>query len=310
LGSIARGAMQQAIRRMNVQLQRAQSSRTTRADRDWRPSIVLLEPRESTGSRAGLHLLGWLCHRHGFGTYLRVVRGVIDEEAIARSKELRAQVVEICERESPSVYAGTIISPSVGSALAMTLQMPGVSGMENNSILFDFSVDEPPEIVEAVVRSALLAAAARKNLLFLRHGERRFGDKQTVHVWLTWHDTNNATLELLLAYILVGHPEWEDAEISVFAAFPHSDVDEQRQRFVDLVEAGRIPITRQNIRFHTVRSGEEFRVLVPIHSAKADLVVMGLTIDRLREKGVDVLTRHPELGEVMFVVASESVLVE
>ena len=43
---------------------------------------------------------------------------------------------------------------------------------------------------------------------------------------------------------------------------------------------------------------------------KADLVVMGLTLERLREKGVDVLTRHTELGEVLFVVASESVLVE
>ena len=307
LRSILRGAMQQATRRMNVRLQRL---RSTHASQDWRPSIVLLEPRDTTGSRDGLRLLGWLCHRHGFGTYLRLVRGELDERTAARSKELRAELVEICAREFPSVYAGTIISPSMASALAMTLQMPGVSGMENNTVLFDFGEHEPPEVIESIVQSAVFAAAAHKNLLFLRHGERRFGYRKSIHVWLTWHDTQNATLMLLLAYILVGHPDWQDAEISVFAAFPDDDVDAQQQHFVEHVEAGRIPILRRNIRFHNATTGEDFRALVIRHSASADLVVMGLTPARLQEKGVDLMTRHAQLGEVLLVVASESLLME
>ncbi|MBK7644403.1 MAG: amino acid permease [Planctomycetes bacterium] len=307
LQSILRGAMQQATRRMNVQLQRWQSRHT---GRDWRPSIVLLEPRVTTGSRDGLRLLEWLCQRHGFGTYLRLVRGELDEQMAQLSKEMRAELVEICSREFPAIFAGTIISPSMASALTMTLQMPGVSGVENNTVLFDFSESEPVEVVEAVVRSALFAAASKKNLLFLRHGERRFGKRESIHVWLTWHDTQNATLMMLLVYILVGHADWEDAEISVFAAFPDTDVDAQQRQFVERIEAGRIPVSRKNVRFHTVKSGEDFRALVSVHSAKADLIVMGLTFERLREKGVDLLTRHREAGEVLFVLASESVLID
>jgi hypothetical protein len=115
---------------------------------------------------------------------------------------------------------------------------------------------------------------------------------------------------LLLAYIVVGHPDWEEADISVFAAFPGGDVDTQREKFIELIEAGRIPVLRQNVRFHTAPSGEEFAALVPQHSSKASLVMMGLTQERLRDKGVDLLTRYPDLGEVLFVVASERVLVE
>ena len=58
----------------------------------------------------------------------------------------------------------TIISPSMASALAQSLQVPGVSGMENNTILFEFSVHDPPEVLEEVQRDRM-ASAPRMNRL-------------------------------------------------------------------------------------------------------------------------------------------------
>jgi hypothetical protein len=307
LRTIFRGVMYQAIRMMNVFLQRG---RVANQSLDWRPSIVSLDARKTTGSRSGLQLLGWLCERHGFGTYLRLVEGDLDEETIRTSKAVRNELVDLCERDYPGLYAGAVISPSRRGALAQTLQLPGAGGMENNTVLFDFDTSDPPEMIDRVVRSALLASAAKKNLLFLRYGERRFGRRANIHVWLTWHDTQNATLMLLLAYILAGHEDWSQAEISVFAAFPQRELGEERERFVGLLEAGRIPISPANVRFHTVEVGEAFRELVEQTSATADLVVMGITLERLREKGPDLLTRHPALAEVLFVLASERVLIE
>jgi len=307
LGTIFRGVMGQAIRRMNIRLQRRRSARL---DPDWRPSVVALDPRPSTGDRAGLQMLSWLCDRHGFGTYLRLVPGELDEETLERSDRIKADLVEICKRSYPGVYAGTVISPSLRQALVQTLQMPGASGMENNTFLLEFEADDSAEHVERIVQSALLASRADKNLLFLRHGERRFGDRSEVHLWLTWHDTQNASLMVLLTYILLDHEDWEDAEITVLAAYPAEHVADERERFVSLVEAGRIPVPRRNIRFFVVAEGEEFRELVGRLSSGADLVVMGITLARLQEKGTDLLTRHPGLGEVLFVMAEEKVAIE
>ena len=61
-----------------------------------------------------------------------------------------------------------------------------------------------------------LATAVRMNTLVLRHTERFFGTRATLHVWLTWHDYRNASLMILLSYILLGHPDWQEAELSIW----------------------------------------------------------------------------------------------
>ena len=51
------------------------------------------------------------------------------------------------------------------------------------------------------------------DLLVLRHSTVFFGNRDRIHIWLTWHDYKNASLMILLAYILVGHPDWKHAEM-------------------------------------------------------------------------------------------------
>jgi hypothetical protein len=54
----------------------------------------------------------------------------------------------------------------------------------------------------------------------------------------------------------------------------------------------------------------DFRRLVQTRSAEADLVILGFTEPRLREKGTELLLRHPDLSDVLFVSAQERVLIE
>jgi hypothetical protein len=161
-----------------------------------------------------------------------------------------------------------------------------------------------------VVDSALFADVGSKNLLILRHGARRFGERKRIHIWLNWHDGENASLMTLLAYILVGHKDWRRAEISIFAAFPPDQVLEQRARFEAMMEAGRIPIRKENVRFFSVVDGQAYHSLVEGSSAQADLVVLGVTLDRLADKREYLLTRYPSFGEVLFVAAAEHVVID
>ena len=304
VAEIFRGVMGQATRHMRIRMQRNRPANNT--GENWRPSVMTVSSQTFSGSPAPLKLLGWLCERHGFGTYLHFVPGMLDRTTYDESRRLDSKLVEMV-REVPGVIVNTVVSPSYRTALAQALQVPGVSGMENNTVLFGFNLNDPEEELEQVVASALFTSVARKNLLILRHGVRNFGDKRNIHVWLNWNDGENATLMTLLTYILVGNRDWRRAEISIFAAFPADEVEKRRAQFEAMMEGGRLPIRKENVRFHSVNDATAYHQLVETTSDGADLVVLGATLDRLADKRSYLLTRYPSFSDVLFVVAAEHV---
>jgi len=302
LSAIFHGVMTQLTRYLQIRLQKS-------PPRDWRPSVIMITSR--TFDRfSPLRMLSWICHRYGFGTYLHFIEGRLNRENILESRKVLARLIEGIEETDSAIYVDTMISPSMASALAQSLQVPGVSGMENNSILFEFSRHDPPEVLEEVVRGCALAYAPRMNRLVLRHGDHFFGNRKTIHLWLTWHDYRNANLMILLSYVLLGHPDWEGAEISIKAAFPFNEVAERTARLNQMISEGRLPIAAKNLQVIPTDDRVDFNALVENRSSAADLVVLGFTEARLQEKGKELLLRHPSLQDVLFVSAEETIFIE
>jgi len=301
------GVMSQATRFMHVKLQRDKSSQKGRY---WRPSIIYLDSQPPAHDRAGLKLLSWLCAKYGFGTYIHRIDGMLDEKPHEEVTSVRDELISLVQQEFPAIFTETMVSPSDRTALAQALQVPGISGMENNTVLFSCPRKGEAKDYQEVVNSALFASATEKNLLILREDDPTFGNRREVHVWITWHDAKCANLMLLLAYILVAHPDWRDAEIRVFAAFPSSEVRGEEADFVELLEEGRIPIGKANVSFLPINDGQEFRDAVERASRGADLVLMGLPLARLEENGADLLSRHETLPNMLFVTARDVVRID
>jgi len=302
LSAIFHGVMTQLTRFLQIRLQKS-------PPRDWRPSVIMVTSR--TFDRfAPLRMLSWLCHRYGFGTYLHFIQGMLNRQTFLESRKIQARLIDGIEETDSAIYVDTMISPSMASALAQSLQVPGVSGMENNTILFEFSVYDGPEAVDEVIEGCIMASAPRMNRLVLRHSDHFFGNRRSIHLWLTWHDHRNASLMILLAYILLGHPDWAGAEISIKAAFPHGEVEEQTARLNQMIVEGRLPIAPKNLRIIPTDDRVDFAGLVERGSHGADLVILGFTEGRLREKGAELLLRHPGLQDVLFVSAEETIFIE
>ena len=302
LSAIFHGVMTQLTRYLQIRLQKS-------PPRDWRPSVIMITGR--TFDRfSPLRMLSWICHRYGFGTYLHFIKGMLNRENIRESRKIVGRLIEGIEETDSAIYVDTIISPSMASALAQSLQVPGVSGMENNTILFEFSNHDSQEVMEEVLRGCILASAPGMNRLILRHGDHFFGNRKTIHLWLTWHDYRNANLMILLAYILLGHPDWEGAEISIKAAFPYNEVAERTARLNQMISEGRLPIAPKNLQIIPTDDRVDFDALVENRSSTADLVILGFTEERLKEKGAGLLRRHPSLQDVLFVSAEETIFIE
>ena len=307
LAAMFQGVMTQATRYMHIRLQRRRQEADD--EDEWRPSVIMVNDR-TFDRRSPLIMLRWMCHRHGFGTYLHFIKGPLNTEAFIESQRIKQRLVKLARAQKSTVYMDTIVSPSMISALAQSLQVPGVSGLSNNAVMFEFSDHDPPEVIAEVVKNCQFAASTQMTLLVLRHGDYHFGERQNIHIWLTWNDQANANLMILLSYILLGHPDWQHAEIQVFAALPREQVAESQATFKRLVTEGRLPISEKNLNFLPTNDLASFRRLVAHRSEDADLTVVGFDMQGLRERGPEVFTNHPSLKDVLFVHTPQQITIE
>lgn len=306
LADMFQGVMNQATRYMSVRLQRR---REDTEYREWRPSIIMVNNR-TFDRRSPLMMLRWLCHRYGFGTYLHFIEGMLNQKWYTESLAIKKKLLELARSQNSTIYMDTVVSPSMVSALAQSLQVPGVSGMSNNGILFEFSEHDNPEIISDVVDHCYLAASTDKTLLVLRHGDYHFGERQSIHIWLTWNDKDNANMMILLSYIILGHPDWKRASVRVFAALPQSQMARMRENFSRLIRQGRLPISEKNIEYIPMEDVEVFRHEVQARSSTADLTVIGFGVESLKERGPKAFTNHAGLRDVLFVHTPRQIEIE
>ena len=302
LASIFHGVMTQATRYLQIRLQKNPPD-------DWRPSVIMVTPRTFDRS-SPFQLLEWICHRYGFGTYLHHILGRLDSGSFQESRQIQDRLVQAMRERKGAIYVDTMISPSMASALAQSLQMPGVSGMENNTILFEFGVHDPADVLDEVVDGIGMAGAPRMNRLVLRHGDNFFGARKNIHVWLTWHDARNANLMILLAYILLGHKDWHGAEIRIYAAYPRSEVEERARDLHAMITGGRLLISEKNVQVIATDDDIDFQRLVEARSGTADLVLTGFTTPRVDQKGRALFERFAGLRDVLFVSAEETIFID
>ncbi len=306
LAAIFQGAMFQLVRRLQITLQKNQSRQH---DGGWRPSFVALTQH---GDRrvAQFDLLRWICHRHGFGHFVQHVEG---EYALETEVEARAQLTRLVRRSDLShagTFVDTVISPTFESAVTQALQFPGISGLPNNSVLLEFDQEHPEEIPD-VARAAILAASSRFNVVVLRSSTFRFGYRASIHIWVTHETLPNAAMMLMLAYIIVGHPEWRTAEIRVFACVGRDGKDTEASQLSALIDQGRLPIAPKNIQSLPVQSQASIEPEMALRSSDADLVIAGISAAQMQgDDFADVLQSHKAANDVMFVHAVEKISID
>lgn len=303
LTAILKGVLFQATRKLQVIIQQK------RADVDvtsWRPSFVAIS-RHSAARLAPFDMLRWISHYYGFGTYIHFIPGPLSLANSRNAKQVLDRLIEQTRASEAGIYVDTIVSPSFKTAVAQIVQIPGIAGMDNNSILFEFNKDDPRDLDE-IIDGSYFAAIAGLNICILRSGERHFGYRKSIDIWLTPGDYGNANLMILLAYILLGHPEWKGCEIRLFDTYEGAEA-EPDDRLSRLIADGRLPIARSNVRRLRQADGTALEELVAHHSASGDLVVMGLSLKKMRRDGGAYLKAFGGNQEVLFVRAGQEILI-
>ena len=295
VASLFQGAIFQVSRKLHIFLQKAHRS----TEATWRPSMVCIS-KDSFHRLAAFELLRWISYRYGFGTYIHFIKGHFSRSSNEESKEVLERLLHLAGVSDSNVFVDTIISPSYTTAVAQLVQIPSISGKENNLILFEFAKDNV-EDVEHIVENYRLAVAADFDVCVLAASERGYGYHKEIHIWITPEDYENVNLMILLGYIILGHPDWEDGLIHIFTMFPEEEVDERKEDLLIMVKEGRLPISTRNVETVPLVKGTDKRIHINEHSRDADLCIIGFRGEPLRREKANIFEGYDEVGTILFV---------
>jgi amino acid transporter len=296
LESLFANALFQINRNLQVYLQRSESKKKAK---EWRPSAICISKYTFARGRA-LQLLNWISYRYGFGTYLHRIDGYYSRATCQQASEELSKLIEMYDTTDNHVYVDTLISPSYTSALAQAIQVPGISGMENNMVIFEYDKENPENLSE-IIENTGLTKAGNFDICLLATSRKEMKFKNGIHIWIDNDEPENSSLLILLSFIILGHPDWKKANIKVFETCNPGEYKETRIKITELVKTGRLPITDKNIEIITEEPEMTVKSLINEKSASAALVMIGFSIKGLKHNWESVLNGYDELGTILFV---------
>ncbi|MBN2348816.1 MAG: amino acid permease [Bacteroidales bacterium] len=301
-----RGGMQAIFQSAIFQLSRNiqvfnQKTKKSSEEKKWRPAVICISSASFERNKA-IKLLNWISFRYGFGTYIHLIEDYFSTASSAHAKEVLNKLIELSE-ENSKIYLDTLISPSYTSAVAQVIQLPSISGLENNMMLFEFDKNNPHNLKQ-ITDNIALARAADMDICVLGASKKSINFKQGIHVWIKSIDFENANLMILLSYIILGHPDWKKGKIKIFSICKESEFDETRNDLLKLIQVGRLPISSKNIEIIKQDENVNSKSLVAGRSEGAGLTVIGFHEDQIKYNRELFLGYH-ELGDVLFVNARD-----
>ncbi len=300
LMSIFTNALMQLNRSLQVYLQQ---SRKSWGSAEWRPSAVCIS-KDSFERQDAFQLLNWISHRFGFGTYIHLIEDYYSKTAHKEAQAVLAKLINQYRGMGSHVYIDTLISPSYTSAIAQTIQLPGISGMENNLLLLEYDRSNPVNL-NSIVDNFSLINAGNFDIGILGSSPRSINYKSSIDVWLRSVDYNNSHLMILLSFIIQGDPDWKKANIRIFEICKPEKKAETRKNLEELIKKGRLPITAKNIEIIEGKDNVDFRNEINEKSENAGLTIIGFTRELLKFKGKEMFEGYNQIGQILFVNASE-----
>ncbi len=302
LEAIFRSTLFQINRNLQIYLQKSQRLKEKIS---WHPSVVCVSDLISDRENA-FNLLTWISHKYGFGTYIKYIPGYLSNETYQQSKEALRDLIEKTYYRDSHVYVDTIISPSYTSAIAQIIQLPGISGLENNMILFEFEKKNPDNL-QQIVENISLVRAAHYDVCVLGGTNKAINYYQGIHIWIRKFDLKNINLMILLSYIIMGHSDWKQGTIKIFSLSTKNSGDESKKELINVVKNGRLPISLKNIEFIEMDENTNPKDIINEKSAKAGLTMIGFLNEQLKHEGEKIFHGYDQVGDVLFVNARQDI---
>ena len=305
--ALFKGVIFQINRKLHIYLQ----NENKRGENEtWRPAAVCVST-DSLQRDNPLNLLSWISHKYGFGTFIHLIKGYYSRQSRDQAEDIKAVLLKRAVSRDSQIYIDTLISPSYTSAIAQVIQLPSVTGKENNMVIFDFDKHNPNNLHQ-ITDNFNLVAAANCDVCVLGCSQLSNPKKKRrdIHIWIQKSDPDNANLMILLAYVIAAHPFWKKCQISIFDVCDPASIIEEREYLEQLLKSGRLPITSRNITVIEKDPDRNIRSVMAEYSKQVDLTVMGFRSDQVKHEGEETFLGFEGVGEILFVNSRSAKTIE
>lgn len=300
-----RGVIFQLSRGLQLMAQRAGNQQK---DTDWRPFAICIS-ENTFKRRSAFDLMRWISYKYGFGTYIHYIPGMLNKSTTDESVNVLTRLLNLSKGSSSRVYLDTIISPSYTSAIAQTIQLSSISGKNNNLILFEFSRSEI-DSMDVVLDNLNLIESSYFDICILNTSYKGFGYHKEIHLWIPSCDFQNASTMILLAYIILGHPDWKKGIIRIFTVYPESTGDKEREQLLNLIKSGRLPIAPQNVQIINSELETHRADTIAKYSSDADLTIVGLSRNEFTKENIRKFNEYDDLGNMLYIFSNNEKLIQ
>ncbi len=303
--SIFANALFQLNRNLQVMIQKKQAKKI---NKEWRPSAICIS-KDSFKRDKAFRLLNWISYKYGFGTYLHHIVGYYSKASAEQARTEHRKLINHVSNIDNHVYIDTLISPSNTSAIAQAIQIPGIAGMENNMVIFEFDKDNPSNLDE-IVDNFSLVSSGDFDICILSGSNREIQFKKGIHIWINSLDTENANLMVLLGFIISGHPDWRKGHIQIFNICRPENIEATQKAMDALVLSGRLPISGKNIRLIVQEPDISAKSIINEHSVNAGLTLIGIREELVKREKEKVFEGYDDLGTILFVHSKNQKTIE
>ena len=230
---------------------------------------------------------------------MHYLNGKLSKKTNKESKSIHNKLLKISKTSKSRVYVDTIISPSYTSALAQVIQLSGISGKGNNLILFEFSESNQKEI-DSLIQNYNILETTNFDVCVLKTTKNGFKQRKNINIWISSDDYENSNLMILIGYILLGHPDWKNAEIKIYN-IEEDDHKNNIEELIHLVNDGRLPISPHNISMIKNEKNQKVKEIINEYYNDADLTIIGFRGQSLKANKKSLFHGYDKLGNIMFV---------
>lgn len=266
---------------------------------EWRPSTICIS-QDTFERNEILQLLNWMSFKYGFGTYLHLVEGYYSKSTKEKAEKEINRITEMYKGIEKHIYIDSLISPSYTSAIAQAIQLPGISGMENNMVLLDFD-KKTGKNLDKVVDNLSLISAGNFDIGVLASSGQIVDLKKEIHVWIRAGDYDNGNLMILLSFIILGHHDWKKAAIKIFNICDPGKDEDAKHELENMVIAGRLPISANNIIIIPRQENISSKTIINKHSVSAGLTIIGFREELVKRKKESYFMGYDDIGSILFI---------
>jgi len=277
----------------------AQRSKKVHDKNKWRPSAICVSSDSFKRDKA-YELLTWISNKYGFGTYIHLMKGYFSQKTHHEAKTNLENLLNITKASDSNVYLDTMISPSYTSAIAQIIQLPSISGLEYNTIIFEFHKDNPVNLPQ-IIENYSLVKAGDFDVCILGSITKNIIYKNGIHIWIQSVDPRNTNLKVLLSYIILGHPAWKKGKIKIFFVADKENSAADKAELIKMINEGRIPIYERNIETVLKSPEQNIRDLVNSRSADAGLTILSFRSETLKHEKENIFLGYDNIGDVIFL---------